>query len=198
VKEKGVSLPSKSVLETCFQNNPDGAGIMFVRGGKVVIDKGHMKFEDFWRAYRSHKLTKDDTIVFHFRIATAGRIRPANCHPFPISADIKSLTALKFNSDVAMAHNGVIGHGEGDISDTMVFVRDVLAEALVRENLENPAIIELIEGYIGNSRVVILKADGSLLFYGYDWVKEYDDGMIFSNFSFRPNYKRAVRKSWDD
>ena len=50
-KKKEVDLPSIDTLETCFDHNSDGAGLMYVDNGKVVIDKGYMTFKDFKRHY---------------------------------------------------------------------------------------------------------------------------------------------------
>jgi hypothetical protein len=41
-KRVGVKMPSDKILETCFENNSDGAGYMFAHGGKVNIKKGFM------------------------------------------------------------------------------------------------------------------------------------------------------------
>ena len=48
-KEKGQKLPSKDILKTCFNNNDDGAGFMYVQDGKVIIDKGYMDFKSFYK-----------------------------------------------------------------------------------------------------------------------------------------------------
>ena len=41
-EEKGIELPKKDVLESCWRKNPDGAGFMFNDCNKVVIMKGFM------------------------------------------------------------------------------------------------------------------------------------------------------------
>ena len=49
IKPKGKEMPSKKILRNCWENNPDGAGMMYVKDGHVVIDKGYMEFSDFWK-----------------------------------------------------------------------------------------------------------------------------------------------------
>ena len=68
-KDKGVKLPNKKTMKHCFDTNPDGAGLMFVRprGKLVTVDKGYMTWEAFYRAVRSYKFTKDDVVALHFR-----------------------------------------------------------------------------------------------------------------------------------
>ena len=95
-KEKGKQLPSKKILETCFDNNHDGAGLMYVKNNQVVIDKGYMTFKDFYKRVKELKkefnsdLT-DKAIVFHFRIGTSGENDKKTTHPFPISNNSEDL-----------------------------------------------------------------------------------------------------------
>ena len=49
-KPKGASLPSKDTLQTCWENNPHGAGIMWADGSNVRIQKGFMSWDAFDRA----------------------------------------------------------------------------------------------------------------------------------------------------
>ena len=76
-KEKGVEAPSFDTLKTCFVNNPDGAGFMYLnKNNKVQIYKGFMKFEDLKAklesVYNELGNTKDIPFVYHFRIGTSG------------------------------------------------------------------------------------------------------------------------------
>ena len=47
-KNRGIELPRKELLENCFSNNSDGAGMMYNLNGKVYIEKGFMKFDEFY------------------------------------------------------------------------------------------------------------------------------------------------------
>ena len=42
-KEKGIVMPDKNILKTCFNHNPDGAGIMWNQGNAVHIRKWNAK-----------------------------------------------------------------------------------------------------------------------------------------------------------
>ena len=46
-KEKGVAMPEMNILKTCFENNPDGAGVMWNENNKVEIRKGFMRWSEF-------------------------------------------------------------------------------------------------------------------------------------------------------
>ena len=193
IKPKGKEMPSKKILRNCWENNPDGAGMMYVKDGHVVIDKGYMEFSDFWKAFRALKLTKNDIIIFHFRWATAGTIEPGNCHPFPLSDKISDLKALDVLCPVAVAHNGVIGDGENDLSDTMVFVRDVLSDPAVQGNLDSEAVLSLITNSIGPSRMIFLDVTEKMILLGEGWIK--DHGLIYSNdrYKVEPQRRRKVQ-----
>jgi hypothetical protein len=129
IKSAGAKINWRR-LENCFDNNPDGAGFAYhAKSGAVAISKGYMDFKTFKRAVKDIGLTRKHEILFHFRIATHGAVNESNCHPFPLSADKDSLTALDITSTVVIAHNGIIGDlpASKTMSDTMIFIRDYLA-----------------------------------------------------------------------
>lgn len=176
----GVQLPTKEILSTCFLANPDGAGLMFKRDGEtdVTIRKGMMTFQSFWDKYEELCLTQDDEVCYHFRIKTAGLTNAANCHPFPVTKDVDLLRATDVICENAMAHNGIFGKGEGDLSDTMIFVRDILAEPPVINNIDNDAIWSLLDTAIDTSRVIVMGSKGTFKFGG-KWSE--DNGILYSN-----------------
>ena len=93
-KNKGIDMPDNKTLERCFQNNPDGAGIMYAENGAVHIRKGFMTYSDFknyLNELENRLNLKNTALVMHFRITTHGGTNPQTCHPFPISKKIKVL-----------------------------------------------------------------------------------------------------------
>ena len=133
-KNKGVELPTKKTLKQCFERNKDGAGIMYVKDNKVIIEKGLMTFQEFYQKLRSIKrefggdLT-NKAIVMHFRIGTHGENDKATTHPFPISSNFNDLRATYFETDIGMVHNGIISAYNYDsvLSDTQTFIRDYVS-----------------------------------------------------------------------
>ena len=191
VKPIGSKLPDKKSLENCFENNPDGCGYMFVRDNRVKIRKGFLDFDTFYADFLSQKLTKNDIIAYHFRIATAGSICRGNTHPFPLSNIIDDLVSLNIDCDIAMAHNGILSMvgnkiGNHHISDTMDFVINILSDKGLIANLDNRAIRSLLESKIRGSKIAILKSSGDYSLLGSPWIT--DNDMIWSN----DTYKKQI------
>lgn len=150
-KSEGVTL-NESTLENCWDANSDGAGFMYAEKGKVVIEKGFMTYEAFRRAYDPHASRQ---LALHFRIATHGGVNAENTHPFRIS------------DTLGMIHNGIINRVNCDIdkkmSDTWHFAEKFMKPY---ENFwQEPEYKELIEAYIGFSKLVLLSGDGDFEIY---------------------------------
>ena len=193
VKPSNVEFPAKSIMKTCFENNPDGAGFAFPKDGEVQIYKGFMSFKKFWRAFRRFELDKSVPVVFHFRIATSAGINRPCTHPFPVTQDYKSLQALTCTTDMAIAHNGVLSNvtPTKTLSDTMVFIRDYLSQ-VKDEILQSEQTRVAIEKFTAGSKFAVLNGDGDLLMMGSGWIQE--KGLYFSNDTFE--YRRFNWNSW--
>lgn len=188
-KEKNVKLPSKKILKTCFINNSDGAGIMYVKNNKVVIDKGYMTFNSFYKRIKQLKkefnsdLT-DKAIVMHFRIGTSGGNIKENTHPFPISSNIKDLKSLHISSNVAVAHNGIIsGYVYGSLSDTQNFIKDFLEplKELNKNFYKNDKILNIIDKELGG-KLAILDTKETITYIGNF---ETENGVKYSNSTYK-------------
>ena len=111
VKPKGRELPSNEIFENCWKHNYHGAGFMYHINNKVIIVKGFMTLYDFLKRMSSIKNEiniLDTTMVFHFRISTSGNIDKGNCHPYPVSLDTNKLRLVNCETNLAVAHNGII------------------------------------------------------------------------------------------
>lgn len=199
-KNKGVELPTKKTLQQCFERNKDGAGIMYVKDNKVIIEKGLMTFQEFYQKLRSIKkmfggnLT-NKAIVFHFRIGTHGENDKATTHPFPISNNFNDLRATYFETDIAMAHNGIISAYNYDsiLSDTQTFIRDYVSvfKDLKKNFYKNNKVMEIIsnEANISSNKLCFLDNKENIYWYGN---KVVDNGVIYSN----ETYKSYTYKSY--
>lgn len=78
----------------------------------LLIQKGFMTLEALLDALNAAAIQERDTVIYHFRIATSGGITPANCHPFPVSANVNDLKSLTIACKAAFVHNGVLGKGK--------------------------------------------------------------------------------------
>ena len=125
----GVVVPEEH-FENSFIGNSDGAGIMYNDKENVIIKKGFMKYQDFLDY--AVNVPEDCDRVYHFRIATAGKISKEVCHPYPVVNNIKAMLCTDVVCDVAAAHNGIISwcnpvkQLQSNVSDSMVFLSSYL------------------------------------------------------------------------
>ena len=195
-KKMGIELPSKKILENCFDVNPDGAGLMYVNENKkVIIEKGFMTFEAFYQKLmeldKRYDLKKK-ALVMHFRITTQGGTSPGNCHPFPITDDEKKLKATYLEcGNVAFAHNGIISlysmRDDKGMSDTMLLSKELLYPLFNYDKkfYKRKHNQELIEEIIGTDKIAFLDNKENITLIG-DFKK--DGELYFSNLNHKKNY----------
>lgn len=187
IKKKGYPLPSESIMETMFKNNSDGAGFAYHLNDKVIIQKGFMTYNAFRRALNKVEEVIDvqnTSMLFHFRIATHGGVKPALCHPFPLSRKIPNLKRLYAQTNLAIVHNGVIPiEPKGDISDTMEYIRTNLVDRsnkcpeFYRSKRQRKAILAEI-----NSKMAFLDYRGNVYTVG-EFIT--DNEILYSNSSYK-------------
>ena len=198
-KMKGVEVPSKEILRTCFENNDDGAGFAFAYDNIVHIKKGYMDFESFWNVFHAYDEKynfKDLGVLIHFRIATHGNRDASMTHPFPISSDEGALKKIEYLSDYAVVHNGIISltstgaSRTAGLSDTAIFIKDYLTPISQNQNwFHTKTNIELIYKLI-DSKMAILNNNGDIIFTnGFTE----DNGVMYSNNTYKEN---RIRKSY--
>lgn len=198
-KPYNVAFPSETILKNCYDNNPDGAGFMYVHNDKLYIRKGFTTYESFYEALNyARKITGDNVpYVMHFRIATQG-YQPTMTHPFPLSTKMDNLKRLKTACNIGVAHNGIIqltSDGSKDYSDTMKFITDYLALIIQSYDwYKNARTKQLIERLMGSCRLAILDKNGHCELLGSGWVQ--DKGCFYSNNSY--SYKKYVYSKWWD
>lgn len=173
-------LISKETLQECFRSNSDGAGFMWAEGRKLHIEKGFFTFDSFYEEYQKVEQKK---CVIHFRIKTHGQISSENCHPFLIT------------NNTAFVHNGVIsGYNDTVKSDTLLFQEQILSPMIQkygRRLLQDPEFKELVENFIGWSKLIFLDANGQHIIYN-EQKGSWDDGVWYSNNSYKP----AIIHTW--
>ena len=210
-KPAGVAMPSRDTIRTMWDGNRDGAGLMYLEGGKVTIEKGFMTYKSFAKKLDQLEKRLDLTrtpVVMHFRITTHGGTKPENCHPFPITDSIGALKKLTSRTDVGVAHNGIIHIiPRSGISDTMEYIASQLAplkRALPRF-YENKNAMLLVKNAI-DSKMAFLTKEGKIYTIG-DFVT--DNGVLYSNRSYiksSPRYRDLgswncyadFEDDWDD
>jgi hypothetical protein len=163
----GEKIPSKKVFKTCAENNKDGMGFMYRKNNVVKIKKGYFNVDQF---YNDVKKIKNSEICLHFRYSTHGKISAGNCHPFPLSNDVNDLTNTKIDCEIGIAHNGIISGMtvDTDLSDTMVFIRDLVVDNVK----EIPQKVNTIDG-----KFLIMSKYKTYLIGNF----VYDSGIYYSN-----------------
>lgn len=110
-----------SDLEVAFNNNPDGAGVMWLQEGRVhqlhTVPKTFAEVRDLAMHVVGHPH------AMHLRYCTRGKVNQDNCHPFTVlNKDLGD------DADLTLMHNGTFSwitfnedHKKQDWSDTAVF-----------------------------------------------------------------------------
>lgn len=170
---KPGAVVSDANIRAAASSNRDGGGMAFIRDGKVVIEKGFMKVDDFLAKYKEVQeegLHLDNPMLIHFRIATTGEVGPANCHPFKVGVA---------DGDAALVHNGSFysGRNSAEKSDTRV-----VAERVGHKFLYEPTLFakQAIGKQLGNyNKVALLYNTGDYIIINEDQGSWNDDKTIW-------------------
>lgn len=186
VYNKGLDL-NKEELKTCYNNNPDGAGLMYYDRvkKKTRIKKGFFSFKEFWKV--ASQLPTDIDRVFHFRIATSGAISPSTCHPFALSDDYKIMGKANTYADIGMVHNGILDDYtpkkgmKSKHSDTMQFIKEMaypLGDAIWKSQVR-----DLLEEHINGNKLVFVGSDKLAVLGAFE--ESAESGALYSNSSYK-------------
>ena len=164
-KPKNTELSEETIREA-WEANSDGAGIMYSEKGKVFIRKPFFKLKRFLSCYRK---LRHKSLVLHFRISTSGKEDKTNTHPHRLS------------NTMGVCHNGVITRlsATGPLSDTVLFCREVLG-FLPERWIDDPAYVELVSGYVGTDKLVVLNGEGAVCIVNEEF-GDWKEGVWFSN-----------------
>ncbi len=187
IKKEGNEMMDKRTLQNCWEMNSDGAGFMYADNGKVKVEKGFDNFNKFYK--RLVELDNeidftDKNLVMHFRISTSGQVDRGNTHPYPISNKIKDLRNLKYETDLAMVHNGIIVKHEPKknsvMNDTQHFIKDFVTPMYKMNStfLHWESNLNLLEKE-AQSKLCFLDKDNELFIIGH-FIEE-ENGNLFSN-----------------
>lgn len=145
-KPKNIPYPSEDIISSCWDANSHGAGYMLSVNNQLIVRKGIMNKSLFMKEYNS--LKHNDSVVFHFRIASHGEVNAKNTHPW------------KVTDKLAIVHNGIIDFcgRNNKVSDSKIF-----ASHLSNFNLCNQSHKIILEQAIGpNNKIVALNNFGTV------------------------------------
>lgn len=166
----------KQILKNCWENNGDGAGMLFINDKQQLETFKEMKnFDTFYNKYIEvrNKYGKRN-IVLHFRISTHGKINKTNCHPFLV------------DDNVGFVHNGMIYNApmSHDYSDTYMFNESVLKK--LKPGFEyDEVILDLLADYIGNGSKLIFLNNNNDFSIVNEQAGHWNMGCWFSNSSYK-------------
>lgn len=168
---KGKNITKQNIKDMFF-TNPDGAGFMYSNGKKVYFKKGFFDVDKFADEFLA--IPQSYERVAHFRIATSGGVKPANCHPFNITDDFRKMSKLGGITNKAFMHNGILPEyaTSKSYSDTMVFNKQLLSQIeLTNSNLS------FLEKGINSSKLAIMTPQKTFLLGKWEEI----DGVKYSN-----------------
>lgn len=161
---KGIPTPPKEIIKAMHRANPHGIGMVT----PTDLYKG-MSVETLLR----HLRKRDPSLpcLLHFRLATHGSVKRANCHPFHDPA-----------SGTWFMHNGILDiEPKGDMTDSETAFREILAPEIASHGLSSDDLRYTVRGIIGHSKFAFMQGDTVKLFGDYQqW-----GGWWFSNLRFR-------------
>lgn len=178
-----VKPPTKRVLKRCWRNNDDGAGyaVWDAKTELWNVKKGFMSFRKFWKSYRTEEITVEDVVFLHFRIGTSGEDTPELTHPFPVVDDLKKMGELNYSAADIVLHNGIIGQGEKEWSDTCVAVRDIVDP--LHPYLDDDKVFSYLSDPLETQRNKWIITKGSQIFQYGKW--ELENGIEYSNATYK-------------
>lgn len=178
---KGNAL-SESTLRTSWQNNPHGAGLLYVdaQTGQLKADKFEKgefdKFRNRYYVVKSIKAYKN-YVVLHFRVSTHGVQTAYNVHPF-----------LNNSQNLGFVHNGILYDfgGAGAKSDTHNF-RDKVVGNLCKDFWFDADTRKYIERLAGYWNKLIFMNNKCQVYIVNEELGHWNGGNWFSNDSYCTN-----------
>ncbi|MCM1440267.1 MAG: class II glutamine amidotransferase [Roseburia sp.] len=164
VKPAGVKMPTNEIITAAYHTNPHGCGIV----SPTQFYKG-TSYRQFKKTL--NRVSIDEPCIIHFRLATHGSIKKANCHPF-------------VRGDVFFAHNGILSIKPiGDMTDSETAFQEIIYPAIEKYGYASKGMDVAVAKVIGYSKFAFLKGDDVQL-YG-DFIR-HSDGCLYSNLRFLP------------
>ena len=204
LNKRKVTL-NKSLLQTCWNRNKDGGGLLYAVKGKLHIYKAMGKKMFIKEYFKVRKKFPDTDILLHFRWSTHGKESLDNIHPHIV------------NSDVAFVHNGVLDNVidlhlqdvkryskkaksmvtekrfVSDDSDTALFAK--MLNELPKDFMKDEVLVALIKNYIeDDNKLVFMNRAGESVIVNEE-AGVWEGGCWFSNYGFLTNAELKKREA---
>ena len=156
-------MPSRELFEAMYSINRDGCGFC----APALSYKG-LSFDSFMK--KIYQVKTEEPCLIHFRLATHGSIRKANCHPFYDKA-----------TNTYFMHNGVLSvPAKKDMTDSETAFREYMQPIIRSYGLYSKELKEMVSHIIGYSKFAFMQGDDLRAFGDFYEYK----GLYFSNMRF--------------
>lgn len=181
-----VTTPGKRVGDNAlyrgWTSNQDGGGFAFVKQGKVVIEKGFFKYNEFHKALNAAVDTygQQSPFLIHMRIGTSGLKNENNTHPFAIKPQDGPAGAMMHNGILFTPGGAYRGPDHDKKSDTRVVAEALNNILRLQDVLQAKKELGAAIGY-GNKLAFLYDTGDYVIInenQGY-----WDDGIWYSNSS---------------
>jgi predicted glutamine amidotransferase len=184
IQPKGKKI-SKKTLRNCWDNNNDGAGLMYSVNGEIIVKKELHSFDKFMQ-YKQDADKHNVNIVIHFRISTSGGVNLLNCHPF------------KVNNNLHFCHNGmldIIVPKNSTINDTQIY-NNMILRNLPKNWQRNNAILKLVQQSIGSRNKFVLLDELGMYYIINEDAGNWENDCWFSNTSYQYSYSNVITSNY--
>lgn len=143
----------KEALLAAYELNNDGIGVAYSssENNQLIVKRGFESFDDFYDYYLN--ISPLSSILIHFRKCSSGNVIPENLHPFIVNENL----CFVFNGTIAD-----LNWGE-EKSDT--FLLNELYIKKFAAFYKDLSFKNLIEKFIGFSKMVILDNEGKFIYF---------------------------------
>lgn len=152
--------PKLSDLYRCESTNPHGGGVAWAEKGFVHFKKG-LKAEEMQELVAN----KPFPHVFHFRIASVGKVIPALCHPFIVKRKHNCDMAGVTNSPV-LFHNGTMGDWRFMAKLAGVTYPEFASDSMVMARIISVRGHDILNHLVQGNKFTVLHPDGQVKNYG--------------------------------
>ena len=178
IVKKPEGIITDDELRNCFKNNPNGAGIAYIKDNQLYVIKGIFNENEFVTTVRKAESETDKPMLIHCRISTSGLIDVDNSHPHVV------------NDSTVLIHNGILDIDvpkNSNKSDTVLYIENNLKDLPI-DFIYNDFIMRLIEKDIGKTnKFCFLNTNGD-----YKILNEregyWKQGVWFSNTTYKESY----------
>jgi glutamine amidotransferase len=189
----GGVLPNLDALANGAKHNTDGYGYAIVTGGRITVRHGLDDQRMIGNFGRDRALDPDGPALFHSRYGTHGTNCLANCHPFRLGRDRRTV----------LAHNGILDAsvrpGKGDKRcDTRIAAEDFLPGEPFGPLYTRRGRAALARWLTPGNKIVILTVDPGYRANAYvinEKSGEWHRGAWYSNDDYREPW---CRSGWED